>query len=112
MGGVIDSVQESNHAGDAKGALRGTKIIKNIPTFKIEHWNNIELKLPQWVFSKIGKISLAHSVTPCGIEPMLIINTLQRWGRKGGLGKFYLLVPLTKVLKFLDFLLAIYIFTS
>lgn len=29
--------------GDAGGACRGTNIIKNTPTFKIEHWSIIGL---------------------------------------------------------------------
>ena len=30
--------------GDVEGTSQGTKVIKNIPTFKTEHWNIIELK--------------------------------------------------------------------
>ena len=43
--GIYDTIQEKNFSGDTKGASQGTKLIKNIPTFKIEHWNIIELKL-------------------------------------------------------------------
>ena len=37
-------------SGDVQGTLRGTNLIKNIPTFKAEHWNNIGLKLLCWGF--------------------------------------------------------------
>lgn len=44
VGSTTDSGRESNLTGDAEGSLQGTKIIKNIPTFKVEHWNIVELK--------------------------------------------------------------------
>jgi hypothetical protein len=45
MSPKVSLVWLTQKAGDAEGTPRGTNIEKNIPTFKIEHWDKSALKL-------------------------------------------------------------------
>jgi hypothetical protein len=77
-------MQGTNLTGDAGGAPQGTKLIKNIPTFKTEYWNIIGLKLLYLGFLQLSSDKKNLLRSPEQNQSPLYINELEKKDVLGG----------------------------
>jgi hypothetical protein len=71
----------NNKTGDAEGTPRGTNIEKNIPTFKIEHWDKPALKLFRIGICQFCRLAFNPPGSPEQNRTLLNINELEYGGR-------------------------------